>query len=35
VEKALIRVCAEMESCVGKQLLADIYKETGFDPTKP
>ncbi len=34
-KKALMKVHAEMESRVGKQLLADIYKETGFDPAKP
>jgi len=34
-KKALMKVHAEMESRVGKQLLADIYKETNFDPAKP
>ena len=33
-KKALSKVHAEMESRVGKQLLTDIYKETGFDPAK-
>jgi C4-dicarboxylate-binding protein DctP len=34
-KKTLIKVHAEMENRVGKQLLADIYRETGFDPAKP
>ncbi len=33
-KKALAKVHVEMESRVGKQLIADIYKETGFDPAK-
>ena len=33
-KKALIKVHAEMESRIGKQLLQDIYRDTGFDPAK-
>ncbi|HQR12695.1 MAG TPA: TRAP transporter substrate-binding protein [Casimicrobiaceae bacterium] len=33
-KKALIKVHAEMEGRIGKALLADIYRETGFDPKK-
>ncbi|MEP6943661.1 MAG: TRAP transporter substrate-binding protein [Betaproteobacteria bacterium] len=34
-KKALAKVHVEMENRVGKQLIADIYRETGFDPSKP
>jgi C4-dicarboxylate-binding protein DctP len=34
-KKALLNVHVEMEGRVGKQLVADIYRETGFDPSKP
>jgi len=33
-KKALIKVHAEMENRIGKQLLQDIYRDTGFDPAK-
>jgi C4-dicarboxylate-binding protein DctP len=33
-KKALIKVHAEMEGRIGKGLVAEIYKETGFDPNK-
>jgi C4-dicarboxylate-binding protein DctP len=33
-KKAMIKVHGEMESRVGKALLTDIYRETGFDPAK-
>jgi C4-dicarboxylate-binding protein DctP len=33
-KKAMIKVHGEMESRVGKGLLTDIYRETGFDPAK-
>ena len=33
-KKALVKVHTEMASRVGQSLLADIYRETGFDPTK-
>ncbi len=33
-KKALIKVHAEMEGRIGKGLVAEIYKETGFDPKK-
>jgi C4-dicarboxylate-binding protein DctP len=31
---ALVKVPAEMAGRVGKSLLAEIYRETGFDATK-
>jgi C4-dicarboxylate-binding protein DctP len=34
-KKALIKVHAEMENRIGKKLLEDIYRDTGFDPAKP
>jgi len=33
-KKALAKVHAEMANRVGQSLLADIYRETGFDPAK-
>ena len=33
-KKTLIKVHAEMENRIGKQLLQDIYRDTGFDPAK-
>ena len=33
-KKALIKVHAEMEGRIGKKLLEDIYRDTGFDPAK-
>ena len=33
-KKALLKVHTEMADRVGKPLLADIYRETGFDPNK-
>lgn len=32
LKKALVKVHAEMESRIGKELIQAIYKETGFDP---
>jgi C4-dicarboxylate-binding protein DctP len=34
LKKALVKVHAEMESRIGKDLIQSIYKETGFDPAK-
>jgi C4-dicarboxylate-binding protein DctP len=33
-KKATVKVHAEMESRIGKELIQSIYKETGFDPAK-
>jgi C4-dicarboxylate-binding protein DctP len=33
-KKALIRVHRESEATIGKALIQEIYKETGFDPSK-
>jgi len=33
-KKVLVKVHAEMEGRIGKQLLQDIYRDTGFDPEK-
>ena len=33
-KKALVRVHAERESAIGKELIQSIYKETDFDPAK-
>ncbi|MEP7156309.1 MAG: TRAP transporter substrate-binding protein [Betaproteobacteria bacterium] len=33
-KKALVKVHAERESAIGKDLIQSIYKETGFDPAK-
>ncbi|WP_430433645.1 TRAP transporter substrate-binding protein [Methyloversatilis sp.] len=33
-KKALVPVHKKMESRIGEQIIADIYKETAFDPTK-
>jgi len=34
LKKALVKVHAEMESRIGKELIQAIYKETDFDPAK-
>ena len=34
LKKALVKVHAEVESRIGKDLIQSIYKETGFDPAK-
>lgn len=34
LKRALVKVHAEMESRIGKDLIHSIYKETGFDPSK-
>jgi C4-dicarboxylate-binding protein DctP len=33
-KKALVKVHADRESAIGKDLIQSIYKETGFDPSK-
>ena len=33
-KKALVKVHAERESAIGKELIQSIYKETAFDPSK-
>ncbi len=33
-KKALVKVHADRESAIGKELIQSIYKETGFDPAK-
>ena len=33
-KKALVKVHADRESSIGKELIQSIYKETGFDPAK-
>lgn len=33
-KKALVKVHAERESAIGKDLIQSIYKQTGFDPAK-
>ena len=33
-KKALIKVHRESEASIGKTLIQEIYKETGFDPSK-
>ena len=34
-KKALVKVHAEMAGRIGKPMLDEIYRETGFDPKKP
>jgi C4-dicarboxylate-binding protein DctP len=34
LKKAMIKVHKEMESRVGKEILAEVYKETNFDPAR-
>jgi C4-dicarboxylate-binding protein DctP len=34
LKKAMVKVHKEMESRIGKETLDEVYKETGFDPTK-
>jgi len=34
LKKAMVKVHKEMESRIGKEILAEVYKETKFDPTK-
>ena len=33
-KKALVKVHKDLEDKIGKELIHDIYKETGFDPAK-
>jgi C4-dicarboxylate-binding protein DctP len=33
-KKAMVKVHKELEDKIGKDLIHDIYKETGFDPAK-
>jgi C4-dicarboxylate-binding protein DctP len=34
LKRAMVKVHKEMESRIGKEILAEVYKETKFDPTK-
>jgi C4-dicarboxylate-binding protein DctP len=34
LKKAMVKVHKEMESRIGKEILAEVYKETNFDPAK-
>ena len=33
-KKALVPVHQKMESRIGKEIIQDVYKATGFDPAK-
>ena len=34
LKKAMLKVHKEMESRIGKEMIEEVYKETGFDPAK-
>jgi C4-dicarboxylate-binding protein DctP len=34
LKKAMVKVHKEMESRIGKEVIEEVYKETGFDPGK-